>query len=102
VPAARTAALLAVLVTALWTVLVLARPLTAGRVALVAAMAGVVVLVLAVPLLRDDVLLLVLSSTTVLLGTGLGAVGALLVEAVSRMPGTRLPRAGTERAGDRR
>ncbi|MGY1782546.1 HAD-IC family P-type ATPase [Geodermatophilus sp. SYSU D01036] len=103
VPAARTAALLTVLVVALWTVLVLARPLTPGRVALVAAMAAVVVLVLAVPVLREDVLLLDLTATTLLLGAGLGALGALLVELVSRTPGARLPRAATdERAGGQR
>ncbi|MGY1734998.1 HAD-IC family P-type ATPase [Geodermatophilus sp. SYSU D00684] len=96
VPAARTAALLTVLVVALWTVLVLARPLTPGRVALLAGMAAVVVLVLAVPVLREDVLLLDLTATTLLLGAGLGALGALLVELVSRTPGARLPRAATE------
>ncbi|MGY1699821.1 HAD-IC family P-type ATPase [Geodermatophilus sp. SYSU D00766] len=89
VPAARTAALLAVVVTALWTVLVLARPLTAGRVALVAAMAGVVVVVLAVPVLREDVLLLAVSPPVVLAGTLSGVVGLVLVEVVARLPATR-------------
>ncbi|MGY1669793.1 HAD-IC family P-type ATPase [Geodermatophilus sp. SYSU D00710] len=93
VAAARTAALLAVLTTGLWTVLVLARPLTPGRVALVVAMAGVVVAVLAVPVLREDVLLLAMSPTVVLAGAGLGVAGAVLVEVVARMPGARAERA---------
>ncbi|MGY1731616.1 HAD-IC family P-type ATPase [Geodermatophilus sp. SYSU D01045] len=97
VAAARTTALLTVLVVALWTVVVLARPLTPGRVVLVASLAAVVVLVLSVPVLREDVLLLDLTPTTLLLGTGLGAAGALLVEVVSRVPGARLPRAGDRR-----
>ncbi|WP_336033111.1 HAD-IC family P-type ATPase [Geodermatophilus sp. FMUSA9-8] len=94
VTAARTTAVLAVLVVALWTVLVLARPLTVGRAGLVAGMAALVVVVLAVPVLREDVLLLDLTATTLALGTGLGAAGALLVALASWLVETRMPAGG--------
>jgi cation-transporting ATPase E len=81
---AQTTATLVVLVTALWTLGVLARPLRAWKAGLVAAMAGVAVLVLAVPAVREDVLLLELTRTGLLVGLAVGAAGALLVELAAR------------------
>jgi cation-transporting ATPase E len=85
VAGARTTATLVVLVVALWTVGVLARPLAAWKVLLIAAMAAIAALCFAVPVLRTDLLLLELSPYTFLLGAILGAVGALLVEGVHRL-----------------
>jgi cation-transporting ATPase E len=85
VAGARTTATLVVVVVALWTVGVLARPFTAWKLLLIAAMAGAVLLGLAVPALRDHVLLLALTPSTLLLALPLGAAGALLVEAAYRL-----------------
>src|SRR3954454_15928131 len=84
VAGARTAATVVVLVVALWTLVVLARPLVAWKLGLVAAMAGIVAVVLVVPVLRDDVLLLTVTPTTFLVAVPLGAAGAVLVEVVGR------------------
>lgn len=54
----RTTATLIVLIVSLWTVLVLARPLTGWKLGLVATMAGVVALIVTVPALATDVFLL--------------------------------------------
>jgi len=98
VAGARTAATVVVLVVALWTLVVLARPLVAWKLGLVAAMAGIVAVVLVVPVLRDDVLLLTVTPTTFLVAVPLGAAGAVLVEVVGRRarragPGQRRRRA---------
>jgi cation-transporting ATPase E len=85
VAGARTAATLVVVVVALWTVGVLARPLVAWKLLLVAAMAGVVALCLVVPVLRQQVLLLTLTPSTFALAVPIGAAGALLVEAAYRL-----------------
>jgi cation-transporting ATPase E len=85
VAGARTTATLVVLVVALWTVGVLARPLAAWKVGLIAAMAAVAALCFAVPVLRGDLLLLRLTPYTFVLAATLGAAGALLVEAVHRL-----------------
>jgi cation-transporting ATPase E len=87
VTGARTTATIVVLVVALWTVVVLARPLTAVKVGLVAVLAGAAVLVLAVPALAEDVFLLELSPPVVLLAAAVGVPGALLVEQAARHGG---------------
>lgn len=87
VTGARTTATIVVLVVALWTVVVLARPLTAAKGGLVAVLAGVAVLVLAVPALAEDVFLLELSPPVVLLAAAVGVPGALLVELAARHGG---------------
>ncbi|MGY1753513.1 HAD-IC family P-type ATPase [Blastococcus sp. SYSU D01042] len=84
---ARTTATVVVLVVALWTVVVLARPLTAWKVALVAALAGTAVLVLAVPALAEDVFLLEVSPRVVLLAAAVAVPAALLVELAARRGG---------------
>jgi cation-transporting ATPase E len=91
VPAARTTATIVVLVVALWTLVVLARPLAGWKVALVGAMAGVVVLVIAVPVLRTSVLLFELTPSTLLIALPLGAAGAALVEGIGRVVVGRPP-----------
>jgi len=87
VAGARTTATLVVLVVALWTLGILARPLTAWKTALVCAMVGVVVLVLAVPALAEGVFLLQLSSGVLVLAAGIGAPAAALVELGTRLSG---------------
>ncbi|MGY1739618.1 MULTISPECIES: HAD-IC family P-type ATPase [unclassified Blastococcus] len=88
VPAARTTATVVVLAVALWTLAVLARPLTAGKAALLAAMAGLAALALAVPSFREDVLLLEPTGPGLLLAAVLGVAGSLLVELVARSGAT--------------
>ncbi|SEO83620.1 HAD-IC family P-type ATPase [Trujillonella endophytica] len=87
VAAARTTATVVVLVVALWTLAVLARPLTRGKAALLVAMAGLAALAVALPGFREDVLLLQPTGPTLLLAAALGAGGALLVEVVARSGG---------------
>ncbi|MGY1708799.1 HAD-IC family P-type ATPase [Geodermatophilus sp. SYSU D00758] len=99
VAGARTAATVAVLVVALWTVVVLSRPLTAWKVALVAALAGVAGLAVGVPLVAEDVLLLVVTPELVLLGLVAGAVGTVLVEVVWRATRELRAAAGTAPRG---
>jgi cation-transporting ATPase E len=94
VAGARTAATLVVLVVALWTLGILARPLTVWKAALVCAMAGVVVLVLAVPPLAEGVFLLQLSPGVLLLAAAIGAPAAALVELGTRLAGRRGEAAG--------
>ncbi len=85
VAGARTTAALVVVVVGLWTLTVVARPLTAWKAGLVAALAGVVLVVLAVPRLREGVFLFEPTGTGLLLAAVIGAVGALLVETAERV-----------------
>jgi cation-transporting ATPase E len=87
VAGARTTATLVVLGIALWTLVVLARPLVAWKLILVAAMAGLVVLAVGVPFLRNDVFLLALTPSTFLVAVPLAVAGAVLVEVVHRFSG---------------
>ena len=82
--AARSTTTVVVLVVALWTLAVLARPLALWKVGLLLAMAALVALVTAVPALGAQVFLLHPSVDLLLLGLGVGAVGAVLVEVVYR------------------
>ncbi|WP_255419353.1 HAD-IC family P-type ATPase [Geodermatophilus marinus] len=102
VAGARTAATVAVLVVALWTVVVLSRPLTAWKVALVAALAGIAGLAVGVPLVAEDVLLLVVTPVLVLLGLVAGAAGTVLVEVVWRATRDVRAAAGTRPRGSAR
>ncbi|MGY1704788.1 HAD-IC family P-type ATPase [Geodermatophilus sp. SYSU D00697] len=88
VAAARTTATLVVLLVALWTLAVLARPLTAWRVALVAGMGAVAAGAIAVPAVRTDVLLLELTPTGLLVAGCTGVAGVVLVEIAARLAGT--------------
>jgi cation-transporting ATPase E len=80
VPEGRTTATLIVLIVSLWTLLVLARPLAGWKLALVAAMAGGVALIVAVPPLAHGVFLLDVTPLRLLVAAVVGAAGAVLVE----------------------
>ena len=82
---ARTTATITVLIVALWTLLVLARPLRTWKLALVAAMALVVVAVVAIPPLGHGILLFETTPERVLVALVAGAIGAALVEIASRI-----------------
>jgi cation-transporting ATPase E len=80
VPGGRTTATITVLIVSLWTVVVLARPLTGWKLALVASLAGIVAVILAVPALATDIFLLYPTPLRVGIAAALGAGGAVLVE----------------------
>ncbi len=81
---------LIVLIVSLWTLLVLARPLTGWKLVLVASMAGIVAFVLAVlavlavPALVLVVFLLMISPLRLLIAGAIGAAGAVFVELTCR------------------
>jgi cation-transporting ATPase E len=85
VAGARTTATVVVLIAALWTVVVLARPLVAWKLLLVAGLVGIVALGLGVPVLREQVLLLTLTPSTFAFAVPIGAGAALLIEVASRV-----------------
>ena len=76
----RTVATLTVLVCALWTLLVLARPLAGWKLLLVAALAGVVAVVVVVPALATQVFLLHPTPLRVAVAVVVGAAGSVLIE----------------------
>jgi len=85
VAGARTTATVVVLTVALWTLVILARPLVAWKLALIATMAGIVVLVLLVPALGSGIFLLEVTRTAMLIAVPIGVGGAVLVEVAERM-----------------
>ena len=87
IPGAQGTATLVVLVVALWTLVVLARPLTIWKTLLIAGMAAVAALVAAVPALGPDLVLLDPTPLGLAVGGGTGAVGAVLVEVADRLAG---------------
>ncbi|WP_344687919.1 cation-translocating P-type ATPase [Blastococcus jejuensis] len=87
VAGARTTATFVVLVVALWTLVILARPLAPWKLGLLGAMAGVVVLVAIVPALAEGIVLLVITPTALAVAAVVGAAGALLVELADRLVG---------------
>jgi cation-transporting ATPase E len=84
----RTTATLVVLLVSLWTVLVLARPLTGWKMALVATLAAVIALIVAIPTLATSVFLLHPTAERILIATAVGALGCLLVEIAARVMGS--------------
>ena len=99
VAGARTTATVVVLVVALWTLGILARPLRTWKVALLATMGAIAAVVVAVPALGERIVLLQVTPDVLLLAAALGAAGALLVELSARLfraapapPRTRRPR----------
>jgi cation-transporting ATPase E len=76
----RTTATLIVLVISLWTLLVLARPLTGWKLGLVLTMAGAVAAIAAFPPLAHGVFLLDITPLRVTIAAAIGAAGATLVE----------------------
>ncbi|MEV8439624.1 HAD-IC family P-type ATPase [Actinosynnema sp. NPDC051121] len=82
--AGQTVAAVVVLVASLWTLSLLARPLTGWKVALLAGLATAAAVVLAVPVLGADVFLLAVTPQRLLVGLAIGGVAAVLVEVVGR------------------
>jgi len=80
----RTVAALVVLAVALWTLSVLARPLSGWKAMLLAAVTGATVLAVSIPQLGHDVFLLDVTVSRALIALGFAAGGALLVELVHR------------------
>ncbi len=85
VAGARSAATLVVLVVSLWTLTVLARPLTGWKVTFVGLMALAVVIVVAVPPIGHGLFLLDVTAQRVLLAGAVGAAGAAMVEVIYRL-----------------
>ncbi len=85
VAAARTTATVVVLMVALWTLVILARPLAAWKLVLVGAMAGIVALVLLVPELGKGIVLLEVTPAVLLTAAPIGVAGAVLVEVAERL-----------------
>ncbi|SFE85883.1 cation-translocating P-type ATPase [Blastococcus tunisiensis] len=88
VAGARTTATVVVLMVALWTLVILARPLVAWKLALIGTMAGIVLLVLLVPAIGSGIVLLEVTPRTLLLAVPIGVAGALVVEAAERVTAT--------------
>jgi cation-transporting ATPase E len=84
VAGARTAATVVVLVVALWTLGILARPLHPWKVALIATMAAIAGAVVVLPV-GERIVLLQVTPEVLLIASVLGAVGALLVELSARL-----------------
>jgi cation-transporting ATPase E len=87
IPGAQGTAALVVLVVALWTLVVLARPLTPWKVLLIAGMAAVAAVVVAVPALGPDFVLLDPTPLGLAVGAATGVAGAVLVEVADRLAG---------------
>ncbi|PSL56131.1 cation-transporting ATPase E [Saccharothrix carnea] len=82
--AGQTVATVVVLVASLWTLSLLARPLTGWKVALLAGLATTAAVILTVPVLATDVFLLEVTPQRLLVGLTVGAVAAGSVELVGR------------------
>lgn len=80
----RTTATLTVLIISLWTVLVLARPLTGWKLVLVGGLAVAVAVIVAVPALSHGIFLLEVTPLRLTIAAIIGAAGALLVELTHR------------------
>jgi cation-transporting ATPase E len=93
VEAGRTTATLIALIVALWTLLILARPLAGWKLALVATMAGVAALAVAIPPIATGLLLLHPTPHRLLIAVIAGTAGAALVEITYRtlVRGNSLP-----------
>lgn len=84
VEAGRTTATIIILIVSLWTLVVLARPLTDWKLGLVAAMAVVIAVVLAVRPIGHGIFLMDVTSLRLGVAGAIGVVGALLVEILAR------------------
>jgi cation-transporting ATPase E len=84
VAGARTTATVVVLIVALWTLGILARPLRAWKVALIATMGALAAAIVVLPV-GERVVLLQVTPEVLLIAGVLGACGALLVEVSARL-----------------
>ncbi|HEU5266048.1 MAG TPA: HAD-IC family P-type ATPase [Jatrophihabitans sp.] len=80
----RTVATLIVLICSWWVLLVLARPLAGWKLLLVAAMAGIVAVIVVVPVLATDVFLLHPTPLRVTMALVLGGAGVIAIELAYR------------------
>ncbi len=80
----RTTATLTVLIISLWTLVVLARPLTRWKLVLVAGLAVAIALIVTVPALGHGIFLLEVTPLRMSIAAIIGAAGALLVELTHR------------------
>ncbi|MCW2676753.1 MAG: ctpE [Modestobacter sp.] len=85
VAGARTTATVVVLIVAMWTVVILARPLVAWKLALIASLVVVVVAVLLIPALGNGIVLLEVTPGALLIAAPIGVVAAALVEVAERL-----------------
>ncbi|WP_268220134.1 cation-translocating P-type ATPase [Streptomyces sp. EMB24] len=85
------AATLTLFLVSIWVLAIIARPYTWWRVALVAAMAGAFLLVLAVPWLQDFFALRLVGMTMPWLAVGIAAVTAVILEFLWRWVDRRFP-----------
>jgi cation-transporting ATPase E len=76
----RTAATVVVLTASMWTVIVLARPMTGWKLALVATLVAVIALIVAIPAIATNVFLLHPTTPRILIAVTVGAVACVLVE----------------------
>lgn len=83
--AGQTVATVVVLVASLWTLSLLARPLTGWKVALLAGLTTAAAVILTVPVLATDVFLLHVTPQRLFVGVVVGAVAACSVELVGRI-----------------
>jgi cation-transporting ATPase E len=84
VDAGRTVATLIVLICSLWVLLVLARPLAGWKLLLVAAMAGIVAVIVVVPVFATDIFLLHPTPLRVAVAAVLGGAGVIAIEIAYR------------------
>ncbi|MFI9813307.1 HAD-IC family P-type ATPase [Saccharothrix variisporea] len=84
-PAGQTVATVVVLIASLWTLSLLARPLTRWKLALIAGLAGAAALILAVPALGTGIFLLAVTPQRLLVGAAIGVAAGLVVEVVGRV-----------------
>ena len=87
---ASTAALITLLVSALWVLAVVARPYEWWRVALVTVSAVAYVVIFSIPLARELFMLDTSNLDTTVIALGIGVVGALAVEMIWWVQGTVL------------
>lgn len=97
----RTTATIVLLTCSLWTVVVLARPLTGIKAALVAALVAASAIVVAVPPIGPGLFLFSTTAVDVAVGVVVGAGGAVLVEITHRTVTARRAHAGTQTAAPR-
>ncbi|MEU6153295.1 HAD-IC family P-type ATPase [Actinosynnema sp. NPDC047251] len=83
--AAQTVATIVVAIASLWTLSLLARPFTAWKIALIAALAGAFALILAIPVLGNGIFLLDVTPQRLVVGAAIGAAAAFLVEIIGRV-----------------
>jgi cation-transporting ATPase E len=95
----RTTATLVALIAALWTLLILCRPLAGWKLALVAGMGGVAAVAVAIPPIATGLLLLHPTPLRVLIAAIAGASAAALIEITTRVQAYERPLGKLGRAG---